>query len=75
MAEKSTRRKPFQDKIPEDVREHVRAAREEMRQSIQGFLPPEFIQHRRQARKELLLAFRSMIDSALEHIEAKSKSE
>jgi len=73
MAEKTTRRKPFEDKIPEEAREHFHAARAEMRESIKGFLPPEFIEHRRNARKEMLLAWRSMIDSALEHIEEKSK--
>ncbi len=73
MAEKTTRRKPFEGKIPEEAREHFHAARQEMRESIKGFLPPEFIEHRRAARKEMLLAWRSMINSALEHIEEKSK--
>jgi len=71
MAEKTTRRKPFEDKIPEEVRQHVRAAREELRESIKAFLPPEFIEHRRKARKEMLLAWRSMIDAALERMEEK----
>ncbi len=73
MAEKTTRRKAFEDKIPEEVREHVHAARAEIRESIKGFLPPEFVEHRRKARKEMLLAFRSMINSALERIEEKNK--
>lgn len=71
MAEKTTRRKPLEDKIPEEVRQHVRAAREELRESVKAFLPPEFIEHRRKARKEMLLALRSVIDSALERIEGK----
>lgn len=71
MAEKTTRHKPFEDKIPEDVREHVHAARAEMRESIKGFLPPEFVEHRRKARKEMLLAFRGLIDTALKHMEEK----
>ncbi|MBI3739835.1 MAG: hypothetical protein HY258_12375 [Chloroflexi bacterium] len=71
MAEKTTHRKPFEDKIPEDVREHFKAAREEMRESVKGFLPPEFVEHRRKARKEMLLAFRSLIDSALKHMDEK----
>jgi hypothetical protein len=70
MAEKTTPRKPF-DRIPEDVREHLRAARAEMRESVQGFLPPEFLEHRRKARKEMLLAFRSLIDSALKRMDEK----
>lgn len=70
MAEKTTR-KPFEGKVPEEAREHFRAAREEMRESVKGFLPPEFFEHRRKARKEMLLAFRSMIDSALKNMDEK----
>ena len=75
MAEKTTRRKTFEEKVPEEVRQHVRAARDEMRESIKTLLPPEFLEHRRQARKEMLLAWRSVIDSAIERIEEKNKEE
>jgi len=71
MAEKTTRREPFEGRIPEEARDHFRAARQEMRESIKGIFPPEFIEHRRTARKEMLLAWRSMIDSALKHMEEK----
>ena len=67
----TTQRKPFEDKIPEDVRQHMRAAREELRDSIRAFLPPEFIEHRRKARREMLLAWRSFIDSALQRMDEK----
>jgi hypothetical protein len=70
MAEKTTR-KPFEGKIPEEAREHFKAARAEMRESVKGMLPPEFVEHRHKARKEILLAFRGMIDSALKHMEEK----
>ena len=73
MAEKTTGRKAYEDKIPEEVRQHVRAAREEMRESIKAFLPPEFIEHRRKAGREMLLAWRSLIDAALERMEEKGK--
>ena len=73
MSEKTTRRKPFEDKIPEEVRQHVRAAREEMRESIQAFLPPGFVEHRKKARKEMLLAWRSLIDATLERMEEKEE--
>ena len=73
MAEKTTRHNPFEDKIPEEVRQHMRSAREELRESVKAFLPPEFMEHRKKARKEMLLAFRSVIDSALERMEDKSK--
>ena len=70
MAEKTTKRK-ISDRIPDEAREHFHAAREEMRESIKGFLPPEFIEHRRKARREMLLAFRSVLDAALQHMDKK----
>ncbi len=73
MAEKTTRRKAFEKEIPEEVRQHVRAAREEMRESINAFLPPGFVEHRKNARKEMLLAWRSLIDGALERMEEKEE--
>ena len=73
MDENTTRRRPFEDEIPENVRQHVRAAREEMRESMKAFLPPSFWEHGRNARKEMLLAWRSMIDAALERLEEKEE--
>lgn len=73
MAEKTMKGKPFEDKIPEEVRQHVRAAREEFRESIRALLPPEFVEHRRKARKEMLLAWRSVIDRALERMAEKEE--
>ncbi len=67
----TTQRKPLEDKIPEDVRQHMRAAREELRESIQAFLPPEFVEHRRKARREMLLAWRSLIDRAIQRMDEK----
>ena len=72
MAEKTTN-KPFEGKIPEDFRKHTRAAREEFRKGVESLFPPEFATHRRQARKEMLLAWRSLIDASLEHIEETGK--
>ena len=69
----TTSRKPFEDRIPEDVRQHMRAAREELRESFKGFLPPEVFEHGRKARREMLLAWRSVIDSALERMDEKNK--
>lgn len=59
------------DRIPEEARQHMRTAREELRESIQSFLPPEFIEHRRKARREMLLAWRSFIDRAIERMDEK----
>ncbi len=75
MTEKTTQRKRFEDEVPEEVRQHVRAAREELRDSIKAFLPPGFMEHRKKARKEMLLAWRSLIDSALERIEKNKEEE
>ena len=74
MAEQSARKnKPFEGKIPEEVREHTRAARQEMHASMEALLPPEFMEHRRKARKEMLLAWRSMIDTAINKMEEHEK--
>ena len=76
MAEQKARtHKSFEGKIPEETRQHFHAAREEFRKSVEGIFPPEFVEHRRKARKEMLLAWRSVIDSALERIEQKDKEE
>jgi len=65
MSEKA-KNKEQQNWPPEDVRGHMRTARAEMRESVRAIFPPEFIEHRRAARREILLAFRSLIDHALE---------
>ncbi|HLO32932.1 MAG TPA: hypothetical protein VK249_27555 [Anaerolineales bacterium] len=73
MDENTTRRRPFEDRVPEEVRQHARAAREEMRESMKAFLPPDFWEHGKKARKEMLLAWRSMIDAALERMDEKEE--
>ncbi len=55
--------------LPEQTRQHLKAAGDEFRQSMEGLFPPEFVDHRRRARKEFLLAARSLIDHALERLE------
>ena len=74
MDEHTTHRRHFEDKIPEEVRQHARAAREEMRETMKTFLPPQFWEHSRKARKEMLLAWRSMIDHALERMDDKEET-
>lgn len=71
MAEKTTRENKFKSRIPEETREHYRNAREEMRKSIETLLPQGFMEHRRAAHKEMLLAWRSMLDAAIEHVDEK----
>ncbi len=77
MPEKSEAKEPhghFGHKIPDDAREHLHAARAQMRESMQALFPPEFIAHRRAARREALLAARSLIDHALKRIEEAEKA-
>jgi hypothetical protein len=69
---KEEKRKSMRDKFPPEALEHMKAARQEFRKSIETVLPPGFLEHRRAARKEMLLAFRSMIDAALNKAEEKS---
>ena len=72
MADKTSAPDAFKGKIPEEARQHMRAARAEFRESIKALLPPEFVQHRRRARKEMLLAWRSAIDAALAKLAEKT---
>jgi len=53
----------------------MRAARDEMRESIRAIMPPEFSEHRRKASREMLLAWRSAIDAALKRMEEKEEEE
>ena len=70
MAEESNKEyKHFRDHIPEEARQHAKAAREEMRKSWATLLPPEFVAHRQKARKEMLLAAREMINHALDRLD------
>ncbi len=55
--------------LPEETRQHLKAAGDEFRQGMEGLFPPEFVDHNRRARKEFLLAARSLIDHALERFE------
>lgn len=73
MHEKKTHRSRFEEEMPEEVREHFREARRELRESMKEFLPPGFIEHRKKARREMLLAWRSLIDAALEKMDEKKE--
>ncbi len=42
---------------------------------MKEFLPPGFIEHRKKARKEMLLAWRSLIDAALERMDEKKQED
>lgn len=67
-----TEQRPFSQYIPDETVEHMRTARQEVRESIKSLLPAGFWEHRRAARKEMLLAARSVIDAALARLEDRS---
>ena len=71
MAEKTTRQKKYESHIPEEARQHFRAAREELRKSAELLLPEGFLEHRRGARREMLLAWRSILDAAIQRMDEK----
>jgi hypothetical protein len=74
MAEQTARKhKPFEGKIPEEVQQHAKAAHQELHASMEALFPPEFLEHHRKARKEMLLAWRSMIDSAINKMDEHEK--
>jgi len=75
MHENKTHRSRFEEEMPEEVREHFREARKELRESMKEFLPPGFIEHRKKARREMLLAWRSLIDAAIEKMDDKKEEE
>ncbi|MEW5942079.1 MAG: hypothetical protein AB1750_20630 [Chloroflexota bacterium] len=73
MAEKTEKKR---ERIPEETRQHARAAREEFRKGVEALMPEsyrEFHQHRKAARKEMLLAFRSLIDHAIKRAEEETE--
>lgn len=67
----------FNPHIPAEARDHMKSARHEMRKSWEALLPPGFVEHRRAARREMLLAARSLVEAALDHMESgeEAKSE
>ncbi len=58
----------------EEARDHMKAARKAFREGMEAWLPPGFIQHRRAARREMLMAMRSLVDAAIEHMEKDSRA-
>lgn len=71
--EKKNRKRPLEAVMGEEAAEHIRAARNEMRQSWEALLPPGFVEHRRAARKEFLLAVRSVLDAAVKRLDEEAK--
>lgn len=64
-----------QEAWPEEDVKSVQEAWREFKGALRGTLPDEFWEHRRAARKEMLLAVRSLVDSAIEHLEEEEHSQ
>lgn len=64
-----------EDKYPHltEARKHFKAAKESLHKSMEVMLPKGFIEHRHAARKEMLLAFRSLLDGTIEHMDQPKK--
>ena len=74
MADKKTtqeHQERWKEHVPEDVLEHAKAAQREFRKSLESLFPPGFLEHTLAARRETLLAFRSLIDHAIERMDQK----
>lgn len=72
MAEKKSTQKKYESHIPEEAREHFRAAREEMRKGVETIMPEGFFEHGKGARREMMLACRSMLDAAIQRMDEKA---
>jgi len=64
--------KKWKEHIPEETREHYKKAREEFKKSLKGLLPEGFVEHHRNARREMMLAWRSMLDHAIQKMDEKA---
>lgn len=60
---------PMREERSEFV-EHMREARRSFRKQWASLVPSEFWQYRRKARQEFLLALRSAVDAAIDHLES-----
>jgi hypothetical protein len=60
---------PFDEFVSRETVEHLKAAKHEIKQSVEALFPPSFVAHRRAARREVLLAARSFIDGVLQRMD------
>ena len=74
MTESRSHQESFRAHVPDDVRQHMGAARAEMLKGLETFLPKEFFEHRDTARREMLLAWRGVLDAAITRMDEKRPS-
>ncbi len=60
--------------VPDEVLEHLDAARAEMRKGMETFLPDGFFEHRDAARREMVLAGRGALDALLRRMDEKKRT-
>lgn len=73
MTESRSHQDTFRAHVPDEVRQHMGAARAEMRKGLETFLPKEFFEHRDTARREMLLAWRGALDAAIDRMDEKQR--
>ena len=69
MSDKTEKSYVWDDPGIKEAHQHLKAARESLYKSMEALFPAGFVEHRRNARKEVLMAVRSLIDSAIDKIE------
>ena len=60
-----------EERQPQEAAKSVQKAWSEFKSSLHSCLPEDFWKHERAARRELLLAARSLLDVAIDHLEEK----
>ena len=75
MTESRAHQDTFRAHVPDEVRQHLGAARAEIRKGAETFLPGDFFEHRDAARREMLLAWRGVFDAAIRRMDEKKSEE
>ena len=65
----NTHHHPFEEFVSPETVEHLKAAKNEIKQGVEAMFPPGFVAHRRAARKEVLLAARSFLDGVIQRMD------
>jgi hypothetical protein len=58
-----------EEKKPSEFAQHMKAACSSAVEQWKSLIPKEFWQHGREARREMLLAFRTVVDGAIDRLE------
>jgi hypothetical protein len=59
-----------EEKKPSEFTQHVKAACSSAAEQWKSLIPKEFWQHGREAKREMLLAFRTVVDGAIDRLES-----